>query len=52
MTGDKILAVDGDSIKTFSEISEKVLFGKQITIERDGKQSTVTLPQDFLVSIN
>ena len=48
MTGDKILAVDGDSIKTFSEISEKVLFGKQIAIERNGKQSTITLPQDFL----
>lgn len=48
MTGDKILAVDGDSIKTFSEISEKVLFGKQITIERNGEQSTVMLPQDFL----
>lgn len=48
MTGDKIIAVDGDPIETFSEISEKVLFGKQITIERDGAQSTITLPQDFL----
>ena len=48
LTGDKILAVDGDNIETFSEISEKVLFGKEITIERDGKQSTVNMPEDFL----
>jgi regulator of sigma E protease len=48
LTGDKIIAVDGDPIETYSEIHEKVLFGKNITIERDGKQSTVTLPDDFL----
>ena len=45
---DKILAVDGDKIETFSEISEKVLFGKEILIERNGSQSTVTMPEDFL----
>ena len=48
LTGDKILAVDGDKIETFSEISEKVLFGKEIVIERDGNQSTVNMPEDFL----
>lgn len=48
LTGDKILAVDGDKIETFSEISEKVLFGKEILIERNGSQSTVTMPEDFL----
>lgn len=48
LTGDKIIAVDGSKIETYSEISEKVLFGKKITIERDGTESTVTLPEDFL----
>ncbi|TXG37029.1 RIP metalloprotease RseP [Seonamhaeicola maritimus] len=48
LTGDKILEVDGYEIENFSEISEKVLFGKNITIERNGSQSTVTLPEDFL----
>jgi regulator of sigma E protease len=48
LTGDKILAVDGDKIETFSEISEKVLFGKEILIERDGNQSTINMPEDFL----
>ena len=47
-TGDKILAVDGDKIEKYSEISEKVLFGKEILIERNGSQSTVTMPEDFL----
>ncbi|TYA73972.1 RIP metalloprotease RseP [Seonamhaeicola marinus] len=51
LTGDKIIAVDGEKIKHFSEISEKVLFGKEITIERDGKQSTVTFPEDFLAQL-
>ncbi|WP_406685448.1 RIP metalloprotease RseP [Seonamhaeicola sp. MEBiC1930] len=48
LTGDKILKVDDFKIQNYSEISEKVLFGKNITIERDGAQSTVTLPEDFL----
>ncbi|MDP5158546.1 MAG: RIP metalloprotease RseP [Flaviramulus sp.] len=48
LTGDKIIAVDGDKIENFSQISEKVLFGKRITIERNGKESTVIFPEDFL----
>tara|TARA_R110002049_G_scaffold26361_1_gene91801 strand:- start:17258 stop:18604 length:1347 start_codon:yes stop_codon:yes gene_type:complete len=48
LTGDNIIAVDGDKIVNFSEISEKVLFGKEITIERNGEQSLVTMPEDFL----
>jgi regulator of sigma E protease len=50
-TGDKILAVDGEKIETFSEISEKVLFGKEILIERNGNRSTVTMPEDFLAQL-
>ncbi len=48
LTGDKIISVDGEEIEHFSQISEKVLFGKEITIERAGQQSVVTLPEDFL----
>ncbi|HEY5686672.1 MAG TPA: RIP metalloprotease RseP [Yeosuana sp.] len=48
LTGDRIIAVDGSKIETYSEISEKVLFGKEITVERNGEQSVVTLPEDFL----
>ncbi len=51
LTGDKILAVDGNKIETFSEIPEKVLFGKEILIERNGNQSKITMPEDFLAQL-
>ncbi len=51
LTGDKILSVDGETIETYSEISEKVLFGKDVTIERDGVKSVVHLPEDFLAQL-
>lgn len=51
LTGDKILAVDGKTIETYSEISEKVLFGKEVTIERNGEKSVVHLPEDFLAQL-
>ena len=47
-TGDKIISVDGDKIERFSEIAEKVLFGHEIIIERNGVRSTVNMPEDFL----
>jgi regulator of sigma E protease len=48
LTGDNVIAVDGNKIVNFSEISEKVLFGKEITIERNGVQSKISFPEDFL----
>ena len=51
LTGDKIIAVDGDKIQTYSQISEKILFGTDILIQRDGSQSTITLPEDFLAQL-
>lgn len=51
LTGDKIIAVDGEKIENYSEISEKVLFGKQVTIERNGQQSTITFPEDILAQL-
>ncbi|MFV0565722.1 MAG: RIP metalloprotease RseP [Flavobacteriaceae bacterium] len=50
-TGDKIIAVDGNKIEKFSEIPEKVMFGKEITIERNGEQSTIKMPEDFLAQL-
>ncbi|GAA4280077.1 RIP metalloprotease RseP [Gaetbulibacter aestuarii] len=50
-TGDNIVAIDGEKVTRFNEIPEKVLFGKNITIERQGRDSTVTLPQDFLAKM-
>ena len=47
-TGDKIIAVDGNKVDKFHEINEKILLGKEITIERDGKEQTIALPIDFI----
>lgn len=51
-TGDKIIAVDDYKIQDFSEIYEQILFGNQVTIERDGQVSQIDLPQDFLAQIS
>lgn len=51
LTGDNVVAVDGSKIENFSEISEKVLFGKEITIERNGQEKTITFPEDFLAQL-
>ncbi|RSK41415.1 RIP metalloprotease RseP [Mangrovimonas spongiae] len=50
-TGDNVVAVDGEPIENFSEVSEKVLFGTNITVDRHGTQETITLPEDFLAQI-
>lgn len=47
-TGDKIIAVDGHKIDRFNEINEKILLGKQVTIERNGQTQDVNLPVDFI----
>jgi len=47
-TGDKILAVDGVKINKFDEINEKILLGKEVTIERNGTEQKVALPVDFI----
>jgi regulator of sigma E protease len=48
-TGDKIIAVDGDTIKRFEPaIREKIIMGKDIVIERAGAQQTVHLPNNII----
>jgi len=49
--GDKILAVDSNPIKKFSDIQLDILFGKQITIQRNGEEKTITIPKNFISKI-
>ena len=51
LTGDNVIAVDGTKIENFSQVSEKVLFGKEITVERNGQEKTITFPEDFLAQL-
>ncbi|WP_159799869.1 RIP metalloprotease RseP [Flavobacterium sp. MK4S-17] len=47
-TGDKIIAVDGESIQDFYEINQKLLTAKQVTVNRNGSQEVVDFPIDFI----
>ena len=46
--GDKILAVNGEKIEYFNDLPAKIILGKQITISRDGKDQTITLPVNMI----
>ncbi|MGH2649436.1 MAG: RIP metalloprotease RseP [Ginsengibacter sp.] len=46
--GDKIISVNGDSIKYFNDLPAKIILGKQITILRDDKEQTITLPPNMI----
>ena len=48
-TGDKIISVDGTRIVKFdNDINIKVVLGKEILIERNGKQQTIKMPIDII----
>ncbi|HSQ45229.1 MAG TPA: RIP metalloprotease RseP [Ginsengibacter sp.] len=46
--GDKIIAVNGDTVRYFNDLPAKIILGKQITFSRDGKNQTITLPQNMI----
>ena len=46
--GDKILAVNGETIEYFDDLPAKIILGKQIEISRDGKDQIITLPQNMI----
>jgi regulator of sigma E protease len=47
-TGDKIISVDGKPVEKFNEINEKILLGKEVTVERSGSEQKISLPIDFI----
>lgn len=46
--GDKIEAVNGEPVKYYEDLPGKILLGKQIAIERDGKQQTINVPINLI----
>jgi regulator of sigma E protease len=47
--GDKIISVNGDSIRYFDDIQSKVLIGgRTVKLERDGKVMDLALPVDLI----
>jgi regulator of sigma E protease len=48
-TGDKILAIDGEKVVKFdNQMNVKIVMAKQVLIERNGNQQTITMPVDFV----
>lgn len=50
-TGDKIISVDGDQIDYYDNLMMEVITGKQVLIEREGKEVTIDLPIDLIDKI-
>ena len=46
--GDKVLAVNGQPVQYFDDLPARILLGKQITISRKGKDSTIILPPNMI----
>jgi regulator of sigma E protease len=50
-TGDKIIAIDGETITRFNEVPNKLLFAKSVDIERNGAKQTIDLPIDLIKKV-
>ncbi len=46
--GDKIIAVNDDTIKYYEDLPAKVILGRKILIERDGQQKEINLPINLI----
>lgn len=46
--GDKILAVNGKPVQYFDDLNGQLLLGENITLERDGNQQTIVIPENFI----
>jgi regulator of sigma E protease len=48
-TGDKLVAIDGKKVEPFvPALSAEVLTSKKITVNRNGQEQTITLPDNFI----
>ncbi len=50
-TGDKIIAVDGQKLKTFNSVFIELINGNTITIDRDGQRIEKEIPIDFISTL-
>ncbi|MBP6181263.1 RIP metalloprotease RseP [Flavobacterium sp.] len=48
-TGDRIISIDGEKVERFDNaINAKVVMAKQVLIERNGTEQSITMPNDFV----
>jgi regulator of sigma E protease len=46
--GDKIKSVNGEPVEYFDDLPAKILLGKQIVLERNGKEETINIPINMI----
>lgn len=46
--GDKILAVRGEEVPYFTSLTEELIYGGDVTVERGGEEITLTIPTDVV----
>ncbi|MBI3501449.1 MAG: RIP metalloprotease RseP [Bacteroidetes bacterium] len=46
--GDKIISVDGKNVENFQNVIHEMLYGKNVQINRNGKDTTLVIPKDFI----
>ena len=46
--GDKFIAADGEKIERFSDVVEKIILSKTITVERNGVSKDIGMPADVI----
>jgi regulator of sigma E protease len=51
VTGDKIIAIDGEKLVEFGEVFMEIINGNTITIERDGNVIEKEIPVDFIATL-
>ncbi|WP_274474156.1 RIP metalloprotease RseP [Mangrovimonas aestuarii] len=47
-TGDKVVAINGESISSDSELRSKLIAARTVEVERNGQVEDIKLPEDFL----
>lgn len=51
-TGDKVISVDGKKIEDLGVILPEIIYGENLTIERNGQQITEKIPVDFIATLS
>ena len=46
--GDKIAGLDGKQFQNFDQLYEEILYAKEVTVTRNGKDTTLNLPEDLI----
>ena len=49
-TGDKIVSIDGKEYEKFFDTYNGILLGSQVTVNRNGKDTVLTIPVDYITT--